>query len=51
MSNFPKKWLEFNKHKELRRLRNDLKDTFELKIQIASSVIFEVISLFLDKNN
>lgn len=49
MSNFPSKWFDFTNHKELKRLRADIKDTFSLKLQIAASVIITIITFFLDK--
>lgn len=48
MSNFPSKWFDFANYKELKRLRNDVKDTFSLKIQIAASIIVAIMSFFLD---
>lgn len=49
MSNFPGKWFDFNNHKELRRLRNDMKDTFGLKLQIATSIVIAIVSFFLSE--
>lgn len=48
MSNFPSRWFDFISHKELTRLRKEMSNTFELKIQIATSVIIAIVSLFLD---
>lgn len=48
MSNFPSKWFDFTNHKELKRLRHDITDTFELKMQVAISLIVAIISFYLD---
>lgn len=45
---FPSKWFEFSNHKELRRLRKDINDTFELKIQIATSIMLAIVAFVFD---
>lgn len=49
MANFPSEWLDFSNNKEIKRLRNDINDTFSLKFQIALSVITAILSFHLDK--
>lgn len=46
---FPSKWFEFSNHKELRRLRKDVNDTLELKIQTAMSIILAIIAFVFDR--
>lgn len=48
MNNFPSKWYDFINHKELKRLRKDINDTFSLRIEIAVSIILMIISCFLE---
>lgn len=48
--NFPSKWLDFTSHKELKRLRKDINNTKEIKIQIAASLIIAIISFYLNNS-
>jgi hypothetical protein len=46
MSNFPSKWFDFTNSKEIKRMRSDINDTLTLKIEISSSIILTIITLF-----
>ncbi len=47
MANFPSKWYDFNNHKQLKKIRDDLNNTHSLRIQIAASLIVAIISFVL----
>lgn len=49
MSNFPSKWFDFSNHKELRRLHQDLNNSFSLKLEIAISIMLTIFSLFFEE--
>lgn len=50
MTNFPSKWFDFVNHKELKRLRSDVNNTFWLKMQIIISLIIAILTIIFDAN-